>query len=186
MTMHKAMAATMDRAIQDIRGSSMRLAPRANSWDAKLADDRVAQSQGVDGPKVVDGLPVEGTFRAHQVPLSDPAKKPEHLKQLEAWLKSYKPEELFDDGGKLKPELQELSPVGDRRMGANPRANGGLLLKDLRLPDYRDYAIKVKDPAPRNRRIRASSAKFLRDIIKLNQDHRNSASSAPMKRCPIA
>ena len=92
--------------------------------------------KGWTGPKVVDGLQVEGTFRAHQVPLSDPATHPEHLKLLEGWLRSYRPEELFDESGRLKPELAELAPKGDRRMGANPHANGGRLLRDLRLPDF--------------------------------------------------
>ena len=87
---------------------------------------------------MVDGLPVEGTYRAHQVPLSEPTEHPEHLKLLEAWMRSYRPEELFDEGGRLIPELRELAPKGERRMGANPHANGGILLRDLRLPDFRD------------------------------------------------
>jgi xylulose-5-phosphate/fructose-6-phosphate phosphoketolase len=91
------------------------------------------------GPKIVDGLQVEGTFRAHQVPLSDPATHPEHLKLLENWLRSCRPEELFDEQGRLKPELAELALTGERRMGANPHANGGILLRDLRMPDFRDY-----------------------------------------------
>src|ERR1019366_8420618 len=95
------------------------------------------------GPKMVDGLQVEGTFRSHQVPLSDPSTHPEHLKLLEDWLRSYRPEELFDEQGRLKPELAELAPAGERRMGANPHANGGSLLRDLRMPDFRDYAEAV-------------------------------------------
>ena len=97
-------------------------------------------------PKVVDGKPIEGTFRAHQVPVEDFATKPEHLKILGAWLKSYKPEELFDKNGRLIPELAELAPKGERRLGANPHANGGLLLKELKMPDFRDYAVKVPKP----------------------------------------
>ena len=92
---------------------------------------------------MVDGLQMEGTFRSHQVPLSDPATHPEHLKLLEDWLRSYRPEELFDEQGRLKPELAELAPKGERRMGANPHANGGMLLRDLRMPDFRDYAVDV-------------------------------------------
>lgn len=92
---------------------------------------------------MVAGLQVEGTFRAHQVPLSDPATHPEHLKMLEDWLRSYRPEELFDGQGRLKAELAELAPKGERRMGANPHANGGMLLRDLRMPDFRDYATTV-------------------------------------------
>jgi xylulose-5-phosphate/fructose-6-phosphate phosphoketolase len=98
--------------------------------------------KGWTGPKMVDGLQVEGTFRSHQVPLSDPATHPEHLKLLEDWLRSYRPEELFDEQGRLKPELTELAPKGERRMGANPHANGGTLLRDLRMPDFRDYAVE--------------------------------------------
>ena len=105
--------------------------------------------KGWTGPKVVDGLQVEGTFRAHQVPLSDPATHPEHLKLLEDWLRSYRPEELFDEQGRLKPELAELAPKGERRMGANPHANGGMLLRDLRMPDFRDYAVDVPAPGVR-------------------------------------
>ena len=105
--------------------------------------------KGWTGPKVVDGLQIEGTFRAHQVPLSDPATHPEHLKLLEDWLRSYRPEELFDEQGRLKPELAELAPKGERRMGANPHANGGMLLRDLRMPDFRDYAVDVPSPGVR-------------------------------------
>ena len=90
--------------------------------------------------------PVEGTYRAHQVPLSEPTEHPEHLKILETWMRSYRPEELFDADGRLIPELRELAPKGERRMGANPRANGGILLRDLRLPDFCDYAIEVPRP----------------------------------------
>ena len=95
---------------------------------------------------MIDGLQVEGTFRAHQVPLSDPATHPEHLKLLEDWLKSYRPEELFESQGRLKPELAELAPQGERRMGANPHANGGWLLIDLKLPDFTAYALEVGSP----------------------------------------
>ena len=108
--------------------------------------------KGWTGPKVVDGLQVEGTFRSHQVPLSDPAADPEHLKLLEDWLRSYRPEELFDEQGRLVPELAELAPQGERRMGANPHANGGMLLRDLRMPDFRDYAVDV--PVARGARRR--------------------------------
>src|ERR1700722_81686 len=99
--------------------------------------------KGWTGPRVVDGKPVEGTWRAHQVPLSELARKPEHLKQLESWMKSYRPDELFDANGKFIPELAALAPKGQRRMGANPYANGGLLLKDLVMPDFRDYKVNV-------------------------------------------
>ncbi len=99
--------------------------------------------KGWTGPKVVDGLPAEGTLRSHQVPLTDLATKPEHLAQLEEWLRSYKPEELFDERGALRPELAALRPQGERRMGANPHANGGLLLRALEMPDFRELAVEV-------------------------------------------
>ena len=103
--------------------------------------------KGWTGPKVVDGRQIEGTFRAHQVPHPrGRATRPEHLALLEEWLRSYRPEELFDEEGRLRPELAELAPEGERRMGANPHANGGMLLRDLRMPDFRDYAVDV--PAP--------------------------------------
>src|SRR5437763_2809419 len=97
--------------------------------------------KGWTGPKEVDGLPTENSFRSHQVPLAELATKPDHLRLLEEWMRSYKPEELFDAAGRLRPEIAELAPRGERRMGANPHANGGLLLKDLKLPDFRDYAV---------------------------------------------
>jgi len=129
--------------------------------------------KGWTGPKVVDGLQVEGTFRAHQVPLSDPATHPEHLKQLEDWLRSYRPEELFDEQGRLKPELAELAPKGDRRMGANPHANGGMLLRDLRMPDFRDYAQDVPSPGAPGIGDTHVLGPFLRDVTKLNSEQRN-------------
>ena len=116
---------------------------------------------------------VEGTFRAHQVPLSDPATHPEHLKLLEDWLRSYRPEELFDEQGRLKPELAELAPKGERRMGANPHANGGMLLRDLRMPDFRDYAVDVPTPGARGIGDTHVLGPFLRDVAKLNGEQRN-------------
>ncbi len=103
--------------------------------------------KGWTGPKIVDGLPVEGTWRAHQVPLAETRTNAEHRAQLEEWLRSYRPEELFDATGRLIPELQALAPAGSRRMSANPHANGGLLLRDLVMPDFRDYAVPVEHPA---------------------------------------
>ena len=129
--------------------------------------------KGWTGPKMVDGLQIEGTFRAHQVPLSDPATHPEHLTLLEEWLKSYRPEELFDDKGRLKPELAELAPKGERRMGANPHANGGLLLRDLQMPDFRDYAVEVPLPGAGGIGDTHVLGRFLRDVVKLNEAQRN-------------
>ena len=129
--------------------------------------------KGWTGPKVVDGKPVEGSFRSHQVPLSDPASHPGHLELLENWLKSYRPQELFDPQGHLNPELAELAPEGLRRMGANPHANGGLLLRDLSLPDFRDYAVEVPSPGIHGIGDTHILGRFLRDVIKLNDEQRN-------------
>jgi xylulose-5-phosphate/fructose-6-phosphate phosphoketolase len=133
----------------------------------------LASPKGWTGPKTVDGKANEGTFRSHQVPLSDPAKNPEHLRQLETWLRSYRPEELFDEQGRLKPELAALAPVGERRMGANPNANGGLLLRDLRMPDFTDYAVQVPKPGVIGIGDTHVLGRFLRDVIKLNATQRN-------------
>src|ERR1041384_7354147 len=118
--------------------------------------------KGWTGPKFVDDKPVEGTWRSHQVPLSQPRKKPEQLRLLEDWLRSYKPEELFDESGKLKDELAELAPKDERRMGANPHANGGLLLKDLKLPDYGEYAVEVPTPGTVEAEATRVLGRFLR------------------------
>src|SRR5437867_12900939 len=129
--------------------------------------------KGWTGPKVVYGKPVEGTFRAHQVPLAEIATKPDHLRMLEEWMKNYRPQELFDENGKLRPELAELAPKGDRRMGANPHANGGLLLKDLKMPDYRAYGVKVPKPGTVEAEATRVMGGFLRDVMKLNAEERN-------------
>jgi xylulose-5-phosphate/fructose-6-phosphate phosphoketolase len=129
--------------------------------------------KGWTGPKMVDGKPAEGSWRSHQVPFAELAEKPGHLKLLETWMKSYKPKELFDESGRLKPELAELAPKGDRRMGANPVANGGKLLRDLRMPDFRDYAVAVPSPGLVSAEATRIMGTFLRDIIKANADARN-------------
>ncbi|GAB4022125.1 phosphoketolase family protein [Spirosoma koreense] len=171
--MHQAMAGVLDeifRSIHDIQ----RNAREQGQTDRPRWPMLVLRSpKGWTGPKEVNGLPVEGTFRAHQVPITDPATNPAHLSQLEAWLKSYRPGELFDDTGRLIPQLQELAPVGNRRMGANPHANGGLLLKDLRLPDFRDYAVALTKPGSVSESDTTIVGKFLRDIIALNSAQRN-------------
>ena len=144
--MHQLMARTLDTIIAEIR--SIQTAARAGQSTTRPIWPMIIlrTPKGWTGPKVVDGKPVEGTWRAHQVPVTDFASKPGHVKILEDWMKSYKPEELFDRHGKLISELAELAPTGERRMGANPHANGGLLLRDLVMPDFRDYAVKVTKP----------------------------------------
>src|SRR5437867_11665885 len=129
--------------------------------------------KGWTGPKFVAGKPVEGTWRAHRVPVTDLERKPEHVTVLEQWMKSYRPEELFDTDGKLIPELAELAPKGARRMGSNPHANGGLLLKDLVMPDFRNYAVSVTKPGVQSAESTKVLGTFLRDVMKLNQASRN-------------
>jgi xylulose-5-phosphate/fructose-6-phosphate phosphoketolase len=171
--MHQAMAAALDAAVEGIREIQRNARSNGHFTRPRWPMIVLNTPKGWTGPKEVDGLPVEGTFRAHQVPLADPAKNPEHLKQLEGWMRSYRPEELFDETGRLRPEMAELAPKGQRRMGANPHANGGLLLRDLRMPDFRDYAVQVPEPGG----VKAEDARvlgtFLRDVIKLNRDQRN-------------
>jgi xylulose-5-phosphate/fructose-6-phosphate phosphoketolase len=171
--MHRAMAAALDAAVEEIR--RIQTAARAGGEAGRPRWPMIvlASPKGWTGPKEVDGKRIEGTFRSHQVPLSVNAEHPGHLALLEDWLKSYRPEELFDEQGRLKPELAELAPRGARRMGANPHANGGLLLRDLRMPDFRRYAVDV--PAPGERGIGDTRAlgPFLRDVVKLNEDQRN-------------
>ena len=126
--------------------------------------------KGWTGPREVDGLPVEGTWRSHQVPLAQTRTNPGHRAQLEEWLRSYRPGELFDATGRLVPELQELAPAGSRRMSANPHANGGLLLRDLLMPDFRDYAVAVAQPAAAFSEATKVLGTFLRDVIAANPD----------------
>jgi xylulose-5-phosphate/fructose-6-phosphate phosphoketolase len=170
--MHQLMAATLDTVIGEIRHiqetarlDGVRSRPR---WPMIV----LRSPKGWTGPKIVDGEQVEGTWRAHQVPLSEVRTNPEHLRQLEQWMRSYRAEELFDAGGTLRPELAALAPEGERRMGANPHANGGLLLKDLALPDFREYAVKVPGPGAVDAEDTRVLGRFLRDVVKLNQHPR--------------
>jgi xylulose-5-phosphate/fructose-6-phosphate phosphoketolase len=146
MTMHRLMAETLDRVMDEIARIQTQARSTNDPSRPRWPMIVLRSPKGWTGPKEVDGLPNEDSFRAHQVPLSVDKEHPRHLELLEEWMRSYRPEELFDDTGKLKAELAELAPTGTRRMGANPHANGGLLLKDLRLPDFRDYSIDVKTP----------------------------------------
>jgi xylulose-5-phosphate/fructose-6-phosphate phosphoketolase len=171
--MHAAMATALDTAIGQIR--EIRRDARSAGTGSRACWPMIVMEspKGWTGPKSVDGVPNEGTFRAHQVPLSVSAAEPEHLKLLENWLRSYRPEELFDEGGRLQPQLAALAPVGERRMGANPHANGGGLLRDLRMPDFRAYACEVPTPGapgPGDTRVLAP---FLRDVTAQNAQARN-------------
>ena len=181
--MHQQMAATLDRVLDDIA----RIQREARERDAR---DREARERGVaerprwpmivlrspkgwTGPKFVDGKRTEGSWRSHQVPLANLAENPAHLALLEQWMRSYGPEELFDERGALVPELAALAPVGDRRMGANPHTNGGLLLKDLVMPDFRDYAVDVPSPGGVDGEATRVLGRMLRDVMRLNDDARN-------------
>ena len=171
--MHQAMAATLDHIVEEIHGiqDDARQAKRTDLPEWPIIVLRTPK--GWTGPKTVDGKPVEGTWRAHQVPVADLQRKPEHLKILEDWMRSYRPEELFDDNGKLIPELSDLPPKGDRRMSANPHANGGLLLRDLLMPDFRKYAVKVTRPGAEFAESTRVLGGFLRDVMKLNMESKN-------------
>ena len=172
-TMHQLMAATLDKAIEDIRQIQKNARDKNDTTRARWPMIVLKSPKGWTGPKVVDGLQIEGTFRAHQVPLLVDAEHPDHVQQLESWMKSYKAEELFDENGRLMPELAELAPKGDRRMGANPHANGGILLRDLRMPDFHVHAVNVPSPGAVDGQDTLVLGKFLRDVAKLNQDQRN-------------
>ena len=172
--MHRAMAATLDQVVEEIRQIQHVARVQGDTTRPRWPMIVLRSLKGWTGPKFVDGLPVEGTFRAHQVPLSvSSSSPPEHLKQLESWMRSYKPEELFDERGRLVPELAELAPKGDRRMGANPHANGGKLLRDLCMPDFRNYAVSVPSPTAVEAGNVHVLGRFLRDVTRLNEDPRN-------------
>jgi xylulose-5-phosphate/fructose-6-phosphate phosphoketolase len=172
--MHQAMAATLDTVIENIR----QLQAQARSSPGMVQRPRwpmivLVSPKGWTGPKVIDGKRIEGSFRSHQVPLTDPVTNPKHLRQLEDWLRSYRPAELFDERGRLRPELAALAPTGERRMGANPNANGGILLRDLVMPSFADYAVDVPKPGVGGIGDTHVLGKFLRDVAKLNSAPRN-------------
>jgi xylulose-5-phosphate/fructose-6-phosphate phosphoketolase len=171
--MHEAMASTLDLAIEEIR--RIQHEARANGVETRPRWPMIVldSPKGWTGPAVVDGHRVEGTFRAHQVPISDPATHPGHLELLENWLRSYRPDELFDERGRLRPELAELAPARHRRMGANPHANGGVLLRELRMPDFRHFACDVPRPGTAGIGDTHVLGRFLRDVVELNADARN-------------
>ena len=171
--MHELMAATMEKSIDEIRQIQKNAQDKKDTTRPCWPMIVLKSPKGWTGPKFVDGLPIEGTFRAHQVPILVDPEHLEHLPLLESWMKSYKPEELFDNNGTLLAELAELAPKGNRRMGANPHANGGLLLRDLRMPDFRIHAVKVTSPGAVKEQDTQVLGKFLRDVAMFNQDQRN-------------
>jgi len=170
--MHDAMARALETAVAQIRTIRREARLQDNPTRPRWPMIVLESPKGWTGPKIVDGKQVEGTFRAHQVPLH-PGAKPGHLQLLEDWLRSYRPEELFDQNGRLKTDIADLAPRGTRRMGANPHANGGLLLRDLRLPDFRDYAVDVPTHGAPGAGDTRALGPFLRDVVALNQDLRN-------------
>ncbi len=172
-TMHQLMAATMDMAIGEIKAIQEKARTEGYSDRPQWPMIVLKSPKGWTGPKEVDGKKTEGSWRSHQVPLAEMASKPGHVELLEDWMKSYKPEELFDSNGKLIAELAELAPKGDRRMGANPHANGGLLLKDLKMPEFADYAVDVQKPGTVMAEATRVTGRFLRDVMKLNQENAN-------------
>ncbi|MDF5715893.1 MAG: phosphoketolase family protein [Rhizonema sp. NSF051] len=172
-TMHQLMAATLDTVVHEIK--EIQEEARTNGFSQRPQWPMIIlkSPKGWTGPKEIDGKKLEGFWRAHQVPFGEIASNPEHLKRLEEWMKSYKPEELFDEKGRLIPELAELAPKGQRRMGDNPHANGGLLLQDLKMPEFEDYAVEVDKPGAVVAEATKVAGTFLRDLLKLNQENRN-------------
>ncbi|MBV8341165.1 MAG: phosphoketolase family protein [Gammaproteobacteria bacterium] len=171
--MHRTMATTLDRVLAEIRSIQGRARTEGAMDRARWPVIVLATPKGWTGPKVVDGVRIEGTFRAHQVPLAEVRSNPQHLALLEQWLRSYRPEELFDEQGRLQSDLAALAPQGARRMGANPHANGGALLRELRMPDFRDYAVSVEKPGAVQAEDTRVLGALLRDVIRLNQKPRN-------------
>jgi xylulose-5-phosphate/fructose-6-phosphate phosphoketolase len=171
--MHQLMANTLDTVIAEIRAIQDAARTQGDKKRPRWPIIILKTPKGWTGPKEVDGLKTEDSWRSHQVPFSEMAEKPKHVKLLEKWMKSYRPEELFDENGTLIPELAECAPKGDCRMGASPHANGGLLLKNLKMPDFRDYAVKVPKPGKVFAEATRVMGRFLRDIMKFNMDKRN-------------
>jgi xylulose-5-phosphate/fructose-6-phosphate phosphoketolase len=171
--MHQLMAETLEKVYEEIKKIQTDARSTGKATRPRWPMIVLRSPKGWTGPKEVDGLKVEGFWRAHQVPVAEMATKPGHIKILQDWMKSYKAGELFDENGTLIPELAELAPKGNRRMGANPHANGGLLLKPLIIPDFRDYAIDVTEPGKVTGEATKVLGQFLRDVTKLNAKHRN-------------
>ncbi|MBI5467832.1 MAG: phosphoketolase family protein [Deltaproteobacteria bacterium] len=172
MAMHRLMAETLDRVVSEIKGIQENARSTGVPIRARWPMIILKTPKGWTGPREVDGKKTEGFWRSHQVPFSDMS-KPGRVKLLEDWMKGYRPEELFDENGRLKPELAGLAPKGERRMGANQNANGGLLLKDLRMPDFRDYSVGVPRPGEVTDEPTRVMGRLLRDIMKLNAGEKN-------------
>ncbi|WP_048497091.1 phosphoketolase family protein [Marinobacter subterrani] len=170
---HQRMAATLDTVMAEIRAIQQEARTGGTTSRPRWPMIILRTPKGWTGPKEVDGLKSEGTWRSHQVPISAMAGNPEHLKLLEDWMKSYRPEELFDPNGALRPELAALAPKGERRMGANPHANGGLLIRDLQLPDFREFAVAVTSPGTEQAESTRVMGTYLRDVMQLNTQTRN-------------
>ena len=171
MEMHEKMAEAVDKCIAEIKENQRKAREEGVAERPMWPMIILETPKGWTGPKVVDGNAIEGTFRAHQVPIS--MEKEEHLAQLEEWLRSYRPEELFGEDYRLIPELRELAPEGDARMSANPHTNGGKLLRDLRVPDFKDYAVEVPYPGSVKAQDMMELGGYVRDILKLNKEHKN-------------
>lgn len=171
--MHQKMAATFDCIIEEIKNIQDKARVNNDTQRPQWPMIILRSPKGWTGPKEVDGNKTEGSWRSHQVPFSDTVDNPKHLKLLQTWLQSYHPEELFDDNGCLKEELRKLAPTGQQRMGMNPHANGGLLLKDLKIPDFRDYAVKVSKPGNSMMESTRVMGQLLRDVMKQNMHNRN-------------
>jgi xylulose-5-phosphate/fructose-6-phosphate phosphoketolase len=170
---HQFMAATLDKVMDEIRAIQERARSGGSAIRPRWPMIILRTPKGWTCPKEVDGLKLEGTWRAHQVPFAELASKPEHIRILEQWMQSYRPQEVFDGNGSLKPELAALAPAGERRMGANPHANGGSLLHDLKLPDYRDYALAVPQPGGVLGEATRRLGDYLRDVMQRNLAQRN-------------
>ena len=173
MVMHQKMAAALDWAVREIQRIQEYARSTGDVTRPRWPMIVLRSPKGWTGPKEVDGKPLEGCWRAHQVPIAVHDGAPGRVQELEQWLKSYRPEELFDENGTLIPELQALAPKGNRRMGANPHANGGLLLRDLRTPDFRDYAVDVPQPGAVEAQDMTVMGTYVRDVMELNMESRN-------------
>src|SRR4051794_16955448 len=172
-TMHQQMAATLDQVFDEIR--AIQIEARQGKGEGRPIWPMIIlkSPKGWTGPKEVDGHKTEGFWRSHQVPFAEMKGRPDHIQLLESWMKSYRPEELFDDNGALRPEIAALAPDGERRMSANPNANGGLLMRELDLPNIADYAVKADQPGGQNAEATAVMAEYLRDVLKNSAERRN-------------